>query len=244
MEKKYQIFISSTFEDLREERKAVYSAILDADCIPAGMENFSALDKNQFEIIKETMNLCDYYILIVGNRYGSIDESTGISYTEMEFDYATSNNIPKLCFVKEDIKTDDEALKKFIKKVQTGRTVNFWSDKSTLKSEVIKSIYHAIKAFERPGWIRGTSVKEENVENKNPIQSTIVYNRDSKLSSLENKIIQLMRKDPGISLLELTSILGYSRSAMHMILSRMIEKGYIKNDGPRDRMKWTILMEL
>ena len=44
MEKKYQIFISSTYEDLKEERDKVQRAILSMYQFPVGMEMFSADD--------------------------------------------------------------------------------------------------------------------------------------------------------------------------------------------------------
>ena len=82
---KYQVFISSTYTDLQEERKKVLDILLMADCIPAGMENFVATDDEQFNVIKRVIDMCDYYILIIGRRYGSINKNTGLSYTEMEY---------------------------------------------------------------------------------------------------------------------------------------------------------------
>ena len=55
MEKKYQVFISSTYADLAEERRKVLNILLMADCIPAGMEAFVATDKEQFEVIKKLL---------------------------------------------------------------------------------------------------------------------------------------------------------------------------------------------
>ena len=72
MEKKYQIFISSTYEDLIEERRKVQDTILSMYQFPIGMEMFSADDKEQWEIIQETIDSSDYYVLIIGHRYGSI----------------------------------------------------------------------------------------------------------------------------------------------------------------------------
>ena len=71
--KKYQVFISSTFADLADERRKALDVLLMADCIPAGMEAFVATDLEQFEVIKRVIDLCDYYILIIGKRYGSVD---------------------------------------------------------------------------------------------------------------------------------------------------------------------------
>jgi len=45
MEKRYQIFISSTFVDLEEERSKVMEIILNKDYFPACMELFPAMDE-------------------------------------------------------------------------------------------------------------------------------------------------------------------------------------------------------
>ena len=52
MDKRYQVFISSTFADLEKERKGIMEAIIGLDCFPAGMEMFPATDTEQFEYIK------------------------------------------------------------------------------------------------------------------------------------------------------------------------------------------------
>ena len=88
--KKYQIFISSTYTDLIDERKLIIDALLKMDFIPAGMEMFVASDTEQFKVITKVIDLCDYYLLIIGKRYGSINEETQISYTELV--YMSSEN--------------------------------------------------------------------------------------------------------------------------------------------------------
>ena len=40
MDKRYQVFVSSTYADLMEERQHVIQALMDMDCIPSGMEVF------------------------------------------------------------------------------------------------------------------------------------------------------------------------------------------------------------
>lgn len=95
---RYQVFISSTFTDLVDERKAVMKALLDCDCFPAGMELFPALDEEQFRYIQTIIDESDYYILIIGGRYGSIT-ADGISYTEKEYDYAVSKRKHVLAFI-------------------------------------------------------------------------------------------------------------------------------------------------
>lgn len=92
MDKRYQVFISSTYADLREERQRVIQALMEMDCIPSGMELFPAADEEQWEFIKRVIDDCDYYLLIIGGRYGSTTPE-GISYTEKEYDYAIEKGI-------------------------------------------------------------------------------------------------------------------------------------------------------
>lgn len=103
MDKKYQVFISSTYLDLIPEREKARDVILSMYHFPIGMEMFSAADEEQWEIIKETIDSSDYYVLIIGKRYGSTipndKPDAGISYTEKEYRYALSQGIPILTFI-------------------------------------------------------------------------------------------------------------------------------------------------
>ncbi|MEM9043886.1 MAG: DUF4062 domain-containing protein, partial [Pseudomonadota bacterium] len=77
MEKRYQVFISSTLKDLENARQEVSTALLRAHCFPASMELFPAADEEQFEFIKQVIQQSDYYIIISAGRYGSIHPETG-----------------------------------------------------------------------------------------------------------------------------------------------------------------------
>ena len=101
MNKKLQIFVSSTYTDLIEERQAAVEAILDAGHIPAGMELFKA-GKNQLKTIRKWIDESDVYMLILGGRYGSIEKESGLSYTELEYRYALSRNMPVFSIVLQD----------------------------------------------------------------------------------------------------------------------------------------------
>lgn len=101
MNKKLQVFVSSTFTDLIEERQVAVEAILNAGHIPAGMELFKA-GKSQMKTIHKWIDESDVYMLILGGRYGSIEEESKLSYTELEYKYAISKNMPVFAIVLED----------------------------------------------------------------------------------------------------------------------------------------------
>ena len=98
MNKKLQVFVSSTYTDLTEERQVAVQAILEAGHIPAGMELFKA-GKSQMKTIRKWIDESDVYMLILGGRYGSIEEESGLSYTELEYQYALSKNMPVFAIV-------------------------------------------------------------------------------------------------------------------------------------------------
>ncbi|HYW11038.1 MAG TPA: DUF4062 domain-containing protein, partial [Longimicrobium sp.] len=98
MDKRYQVFVSSTFIDLQQERQEVMQALLELDCIPAGMELFPAGNDDQWSLIKKVIDDCDYYVVIVGGRYGS-EGPEGLGYTEMEYRYAVDQGKPVMAFL-------------------------------------------------------------------------------------------------------------------------------------------------
>ncbi len=98
MDKRYQVFVSSTYEDLREERQQVMQALLELDCMPSGMELFPAANEDQWTVIKKVIDDCDYYVLILGGRYGSVGPD-GMGYTEKEYRYALSISKPVIAFL-------------------------------------------------------------------------------------------------------------------------------------------------
>ncbi len=60
---RYQVFVSSTYEDLREERQQATQAILEAGSFPSGMELFPASDDTQWDLIKSVIEEADYYVV-------------------------------------------------------------------------------------------------------------------------------------------------------------------------------------
>lgn len=170
MDKRYQVFVSSTFEDLQEERKEVMQALLELDCIPAGMELFPASSDDQWSLIKRVIDDCDYYVLIIGGRYGSENER-GISYTQMEFEYALSKNKPIISFLHkkpEEIiakKTDNNPEKK--KKLESFRElaqkklVKYWETPAELGGVVSRSMIKLIKDYPAEGWVKSGSAVDE-----------------------------------------------------------------------------------
>jgi hypothetical protein len=167
---RYQVFVSSTYEDLREERQQATQAILEAGCFPSGMELFPASDDTQWELIKRVIEESDYYAVIVAGRYGSLS-SDGMSYTEKEYDYAVDKGIPVLGFIRDKIgevpfdKTEQsdinrEKLEAFRRKVMS-RTCRKYTSPAELGMAVMKSLMSEVRIRPRGGWVRADQARSE-----------------------------------------------------------------------------------
>ncbi len=166
-DKRYQVFISSTFEDLKEERRAVEETVIRAGDFPVQMEAFPAADEDQFDFIKSLIDKCDYYILVIAGRYGTQAED-GISYTEKEYHYAVSKSIPVLVMLYKNLgslpaaKTEPtdagkEKLTRFIEEAKT-RLIKHWDSSEGLKLAVFEALNYAKETKPRIGWVRGDSI--------------------------------------------------------------------------------------
>lgn len=168
MKRKLQIFVSSTFTDLIPERQAAVSAILKAGHIPAGMELFTSGDKSQMDTIKKWIDESDVYMLILGGRYGSIEPISGISYTELEYNYAIEQSKALFAVVITDAsleakikssgsaffeKENPQALKLFRTKVLSNIS-SFFEDEKDIRLSVHESLSDFSSSRELKGWIQ------------------------------------------------------------------------------------------
>lgn len=171
IDKKYQVFVSSTYTDLQEERQEVIKALLELDCFPSSMEFFPSTDDDQWTLIKQIIDDCDYYIVIIGGRYGSLS-SEGISYTEKEYRYALETGKPIIGFLHNDPKSlsvknselDPEAIKKLesFKELVQKKMCKYWSNAIELGSVVSRSFIKLQKSHPAIGWVRGNLVSEKD----------------------------------------------------------------------------------
>ncbi len=167
MDKRYQVFVSSTYDDLRSERQEVMQALLELDCIPSGMELFPAADEDQWSLIKRVIDECDYYIVICAGRYGTV-ASTGISYTEMEYRYALETEKPTLAFLHKapqnlpvgKCEQSDEGRGKHLafRESLSLKLCKFWEGPAELGSVVSRSLVRLIKQSPGIGWVRSDEI--------------------------------------------------------------------------------------
>lgn len=175
MKKKLQVFVSSTYTDLIDERQAAVQAILDAGHIPAGMELFKAGNDSQLKTIYKWINECDVYMLILGGRYGTVEPKSGKSYTQLEYEYAINKKIPvfavvlnqefltkKIVSIGLDKATElqnPDKYKSFKEYVMT-KIIREVEDCKDIKLAVHTTLNEFNNDYELAGWVRGGSGQE------------------------------------------------------------------------------------
>jgi len=175
MKKKLQVFISSTYTDLIEERQAAVQAVLSAGHIPAGMELFKSGDESQKETIKKWIDESDVYLLILGGRYGTIEPVSGNSYTHWEYEYAGELGKPRFSVV-----VNEEALKEKAKvleyqnvyevdnrkkyeefrKLVLNKTSEFFDDVKDIKITIIRKLLEYANMDDLKGWVSRSKVPD------------------------------------------------------------------------------------
>lgn len=143
-DRRYTIFVSSTFQDLKEERAELIFSVHRKGASVKCMEFFPSQDRDKWEVITDAMDESQIYVLIIGSKYGSIDKESGISYTEKEFNYAVQHDKYVIAFIKKDYqkteeyksqkKCDKDKLDAFIKKVNYAFTPSYWNTKENIPS--------------------------------------------------------------------------------------------------------------
>lgn len=263
MDRRHQVFISSTFTDLIDERREVMQALLEMDCLPAGMELFPAGNSDQWTLIKGVIEQSDYYLIIIGGRYGSMT-AEGISYTEKEYDYAVELGIPIIGFVPADAeaipvgKTDKNSdaaqkLSAFQAKVQT-RMTKEWKNAEDLGSKVSRALTRLMKTEPRPGWVRGdqalspesraeiAELKAKIAElEKRELQSLTepVQKMDERFAhgdeALQLDLVHIGTDDSTFALVEESGSLTYTWDAIFMLLGP-----YMVDEAPETQIRSTL----
>lgn len=171
------MFVSSTYNDLKDDRQAAVSAILKSGHIPAGMELFTAGDKSQMATITRWIDESDVYMLILGGRYGSIEISSGLSYTELEYDYASNSAKPLFAVVINDdalnervkeigtscIETENPAKLKLFREKVLSNISSFFSDSKDIRLCVYESLSDFTADRKLSGWVSASEVEDTSI---------------------------------------------------------------------------------
>jgi hypothetical protein len=179
--RKLQVFVSSTYTDLVDDRSAAIEAILAAHHIPAAMEQFSPGDETAWGKIRRWIDESDCFMLILGGRYGSLEPNSGKSYVQLEYEYALDNKKPyfsllitEAAFKKRvksrgldvDERENQEKYKQFKDQLNV-QHCGFWDDWKDIRSHILQKILTDwSQRDDLIGWVRGDEAVNPEVTNE------------------------------------------------------------------------------
>ncbi|HEV7329652.1 MAG TPA: DUF4062 domain-containing protein [Flavisolibacter sp.] len=221
--KKLQVFVSSTYTDLIEERQAAVEAILTAGHIPAGMELFAAGDDTQWNTIKRWIDESDVFLLILGGRYGSLETESGKSYTQLEYEYAISTGKSYFSVVASEkfldvkiekrgrkvLEEDNVHLLKEFRKLVTAKMVKFYDDIKDIKLAILETLSEFNRREDLKGWIPGgqevdtgvlaeqiAHLTKENSELREKLSASSLTSEPQYSTLTYNQMYQLLKAHP------------------------------------------------
>lgn len=214
--RRYQIFVSSTFQDLIDERVEVVMSILKSGHIPVGMELFTGTGKQQ-EIIAKTIEESDMVVLIIGMRYGSLIENSEISYTEWEYQRALASAKPVIVlslsdqflklkmrddnFVLENNQMADPKYKQFKYKVLDENWVEMIENIDQIDGKITHSIDSVIHEYGSNliGWVSGQVIAELESRNRSVAELSEQKSASERRAIRLEKQVQHAQNDDKVS---------------------------------------------
>ncbi len=265
--RKFSVFISSTYEDLKNERQALVGVALENNFIPVGMEQFHAAPTSQWNVITKMIDECDFYLLVIGGRYGMIDGETDISYTEKEYNYAKTKGLPVLVLIKDpsaivenEKDTGDEKYDKmkkldiFRERVKNDRnTVDFFTDINSLKYAASQSFGNAINYVDdNAGWVRYRDIVDvinEKLARKPAVTSGDIseyFKVEKETLTIENPVVG--QDDVGNVPVESAFLLVYAANGNGQIMKTKVlgsptqvsasGKQFMADNSKRESARW------
>jgi hypothetical protein len=142
---KPRVYVSSTIHDFRDLRSSIkfYLESYGFEVLLSEYNDFiKPLDKNSYEACLDSLEGCQYYILLVGGRVGGLYDKTN-SITRMEYrrayDHALSGRMKIISFVRREvwtIKEDRKAISELLKE-------DYFATKELLPEEIDRISNHS-----------------------------------------------------------------------------------------------------
>lgn len=136
-----KIFISSVFREFEHERHALQELIGGLQVLFVGMEVFGSDPGRPASYCAQKVRESDLYVGLFGHAYGSVDELSGKSFTEVEYDAAIDGHVPCLIYFKADAfpgkaeasRASDEKQAELVERLRRAHVAGSFKDTDDLK---------------------------------------------------------------------------------------------------------------
>ena len=171
---KYHIFIGSTLDDLKNERKELLRIVAELGHVPIVADYLDNSARNSQKLLRKIIEECDYFIALVAHKYSAKDGNESPLISECHI--AANSGVPVLAFI-----IDEKARWKPIKKEKNadfiGKLDDFkvmlmrgpfetWHNTPDLCQKAQYLLLQEFYINSRPGWIKKDKTIEPGVTNE------------------------------------------------------------------------------
>ena len=205
---KYHIFIGSTLDDLKNERKELPRIVMDLGHIPVMADYLDSTARNNPKLLQKAIEECDYFLALVANKYC---DSEGKSPLAKQCSIAAKKGIPVLALVIDDKvrskpakKEKDQAiinkLNDFKDKLRDGPCES-WLNMPDLCQKAQSLLVQELNINARPGWVRAEKLIEPTVANElsrlssenDTLRRQILFDDGETVSKLRERLKHTLR---------------------------------------------------
>lgn len=174
MTKKYLVYISSSPEDLKTERRDLVKVVTEIGAVPVSMDAFDISDKKDQRLIRKAIEECDYFLNLTAHKCGPLLGKTFAQ--EWEFSWAEKCGVPVVALV-----IDEKARWKASKKEQSPELVKAldafkkrllvhssetWTSQADLRQKAQGLLIRTMNLNPRQGWVPGAEAIDPSVANE------------------------------------------------------------------------------
>jgi len=174
MLKKYHVFVSSTYDDLKTERLELIKIVTELGAVPITMDAFDISKPEDRKVINKAIEDCDYFLNLTAYKGGA---AAGKSFAlELEYSHAVKAKVPVLALIisnkarwkasKKEKKADAAKAVEAFKKKLEGHTCDTWTNLGDLRQKALTLLGREMNLNPRRGWVPSTEAVEPSVANE------------------------------------------------------------------------------
>jgi len=199
MSKKYLVFISSTQEDLKAERRELTRVVSELGAIPITLDAFNITLEEDRKLIHKVIEECDYFLNLTAYKGG---EAVGKSFAlEAEYSMAVKAEIPVLALIigdkarwkaskKEKQAAAAKALEAFKNKLKE-HSCDTWTNLGDLRQKAMGLLCREMNLNPRRGWVPSTMAVDPSVANE---LSRLIRENETLRNQIKMEGMDIVRK--------------------------------------------------
>ena len=239
IDKRHHAFISTTEADMHAERVVLSQTLVSQGFFSWGLEQRAPLTT---AFARRQIDDCDYFILMLGSRYGELSAS-GVSYMHLEYIYAVTKQKPILVLMYEAPETrapeyqdqNSEGKLKFLdfrRQLQRERDmVMTFRDLRDLEVAIRHTMPQFLTRYPTQGWVRPNQQQVQHLLDEN--------------EQLRQKLTELEQKQssatPPQRTVDLPQVQGHEEIAFDYKV-HAYQDGNFRELRPQRQMSWNDLL--